>query len=76
MKLGSKVFQNLTPNCDIIKLLLIWANVHEWLNNEVYQKCSRRTITSEEERKKKWLPIGSHAHEALKEIVQFNTRAR
>ena len=45
------------------------ANVHEWENNKVYHKCSHGTLSSEEERNKKWLPIGSHAHEALKEIV-------
>ena len=32
-------------------------------------KCSHGTLSFDEERKKKWLPIGSHAHEALKETV-------
>ena len=45
------------------------ANVHEWQNNKFYHKCAHKALSSEEKRKKKWLPVGSHPQEALKAIL-------
>ena len=45
------------------------ANIHHWDGCQTFHECAHPPIPPEAERRKKWLRIGSPAHDALKEIV-------
>lgn len=45
------------------------AGIHEWPGFESFSACEHEALTEEQRRKKVWLPIGSTAHNALKEVA-------
>lgn len=45
------------------------ADVHEWPDFELFKVCDHGELTNEQRRNKVWLPIGSPAHNALKEVA-------
>ena len=45
------------------------ANVHHWDGCQTFHECAHPPIPPETERRKRWLRIGSPAHDALKEVV-------
>ena len=54
------------------------SNVHEWDNDPkaLFPKCVHPTLSSEEERSKKWLRSGSVAYNALCKVVLQDTLLR
>ena len=46
------------------------TNRHEWAGNRHFHKCEHGRLTTEEQRRKKWLKPGSTAHTALLNIVK------
>ena len=51
------------------------SNVHEWVGNEGSQftKCVHPTLTTEEQRSKKWMRPGSVVHRTLTNVVKDKT---
>ena len=51
------------------------SNVHEWVGNEGSQftKCVHPTLTTEEQRGKKWMRPGSVVHRTLTNVVKDKT---
>ena len=45
------------------------AGIHEWPGFESFSACEHEGLTEEQRRNKVWLPIGSPAHNALKEVA-------
>ena len=45
------------------------AGIHEWPDFQLFSACEHEELTNEQRRNKVWLPIGSPAHSALKEVV-------
>jgi len=45
------------------------ADRHEWPDFQLFSECKQEELTNEQRRNKVWLPIGSPAHNALKEMV-------
>ena len=47
------------------------SNVYEWDSdpNALFPKCVHPTLSSEEQRSKKWLRLGSASHNALRKVV-------
>ena len=54
------------------------SNVHEWDSDPkaLFPKCVHQTLSSEEERSRKWLRSGSVAHSALHKVVLQDTLLR
>ena len=54
------------------------SNVHEWNSDPkaLFPKCVHETLSSEEERSKKWLRSGSVAHNALRKVALQDTLLR
>ena len=54
------------------------SNAHEWDNDPeaLFPNCVHPTLSSKEERSKKWLRSGSTAHNALCKVVLQNTLLR
>ena len=54
------------------------SNVHEWDSDPkaLFPKCVHQTLSSEEERSRKWLRSGSVAHSALRKVVLQDTLLR
>lgn len=45
------------------------AGIHEWPDFQFFFACGHDELTPEQRRKKIWLPMGSPAHNALKEVA-------
>ena len=45
------------------------ADVHEWPDFRLFSVCDHDGLTNEQRRNKVWFPIGSPAHNALKEVA-------
>lgn len=45
------------------------VNIHSWTSNSKFHQCAHPPLAAEEQRKKKWLNVGSEAHSALKSVV-------
>ena len=54
------------------------SNVHEWDSDPkaLFPKCVHQTLPPEEQRSKKWLRLGSAAHNALRKVVLQDTLLR
>ena len=54
------------------------SNVHEWDSDPkaLFPKCVHQTLSSEEERSRKWLRSSSVAHSALRKVVLQDTLLR
>ena len=44
------------------------AGIHEWPGFELFSACEHEVLAEEQRRNKVWLPFGSPAHTALKEV--------
>lgn len=45
------------------------AGIHQWPDFQLFSECRHDELTNEQRRNKVWLPIGSPAHNALKEVA-------
>lgn len=45
------------------------AGIHQWPDFQLFSECQHDELTNEQRRNKVWLPIGSPAHNALKEVA-------
>lgn len=52
-----------------ISILHHVADKHKWDSTELYNRCAHDPISPTAKQKTKWLPQGSPAHEALKQVV-------
>ena len=54
------------------------SNVHEWDSDlkALFPKCVHQTLPPEEQHSKKWLRLGSAAHNALRKVVLQDTLLR
>ncbi|XP_035665525.1 uncharacterized protein LOC118408774 [Branchiostoma floridae] len=49
------------------------ANRHRWSGNKLFHKCAHKPLSRRQQKKTKWLQMGSPAHKALQEVVMDRT---